>query len=343
MFPVLTVGGDPAVNLFLIIEKSLFSKLKILKFQYFCYSDFKKIMTEETQEIIRTLTTYAGEITRGSYKNADELYLLTDKTKQLPEVADLAESFCMMSLKVEAREFALQQKNTELEESLKLRTAASGLLLWFTLGISIYVFLLAFLNDPGITDPFKSFIVRWFGNIFLMSQVVLMLLLIRRSGFPLSAYGITRQNTRKSIRESLLVSAVVIIALILLKVWFIHSDSVMKGRSLIAYEELETMFTYTFILSAPLQEFLIRGVLQSSAERILMIKHKVFWSVFSVSLIFAALHTIFSLSFAMLTFFTSLGLGWLYSRHHNIIGVSLCHLLLGLTFILLGFWEIIAF
>lgn len=300
-------------------------------------------MNENTQEAIRTITGYAGEITRGSYKNAEELYKLTDETKQLPEIAGLAEAFCLMSLKVEAREFALQQKNAELEESLKLRNAASGLLVWFAIGISIYVYILAFMFEPGIFESYKPTLLRWFGNIFIIMQVILMIMMIRRSGFPLTAYGITLRNARKSIRESLLVSGIFIFLLVVLKYFMIHSDTIVQGKPLFAVEEFGTLFTYTFMISAPLQEFLVRGVLQGSSERILTVKNKSFWAVLGVSLVFSALHTIFSLPFALITFVVSVGLGWLYTRHRNIIGVSICHLLLGLAFIFLGFWEIIAF
>jgi membrane protease YdiL (CAAX protease family) len=244
---------------------------------------------------------------------------------------------------VEAREFDLQQKNAELEESLKLRSLASGLLLWFTLGISLFIFILAFFYQPGLMDPVKPLLIRWFGTVFILGQVVLMTILIRQSGFPLSAFGLTWHNARKSVRESLVTSAIFILGLILLKIWLIHSDSMLKGKPLIALEEFNTLFLYLFFISAPMQEFLVRGVLQSSAERIITGKRKIFWSVVSISLIFSALHTIYSLTFALLTFTVSLLWGWLYARHHTIIGVSICHLLMGLAFILLGFWEVIAF
>ncbi len=300
-------------------------------------------MKGDTSDAIRTITGHAREITRGSYKNTGELLRLADESTHSQEIANLAETIGMMSVKVEAREFALQQKNAELEEALKLRSVASGLLLWYALSISIYIFILAFFHQPGILDTEKPVLIRWFGNIFILSQVVMMTILIRQSGFPVSAYGVTARNWRKSVKEALIVSGVAIAGLFLLKIVMIHSDTMLKGKPIIALEELSTLFFYTFILSAPLQEFLIRGVLQSSAGWILMGRRKVFWSVVSVSLIFGATHTVFSLSFALLTFLVSLLWGWLFARHRTLIGVSICHLLMGVAFILLGFWEVIAF
>jgi len=300
-------------------------------------------MTGDNRDAIHTITAHAREIMRGSYKNTEELLRLADETNNPPEIANLAEAFGMMSVKVEAREFALQQKNAELEESLRLRSVASRLLLWFAISISLYIFLLAFFYQPGLLDPAKPMLIRWFGIVFVLSQVALMMIMIRRSGFPLSAYGITLQNWRKSLKEGLIASGIVMAGLFFIKLWMVHSDTRMYGKSLIATEELSTLFFYTFIFSAPLQEFLARGVLQSSAERILMGKYKVVWSVVSISLIFGAIHTVFSLPFALLTFFVSLLWGWLYTRHHTLIGVSISHLFMGLAFILSGFWEILAF
>jgi membrane protease YdiL (CAAX protease family) len=300
-------------------------------------------MAEVTKEAIHAITEHARKITEGSYQNVDDLMQYTDETRNPPEISGLAEAFGIMSVKVEAREFALQQKNAELEESLKLRMLASSLLLLFSLSISFFIFVLAFFYEPGSMDPIKPALIRWFGIVFVLSQIILMTLLIRKSGFPLSAYGLTWHNARKSVKESLIASAVVIAGLILLKIWMIHSDTMLKGKSLIATEEFETLFLYLFCISAPLQEFLIRGVLQSSAERIIMGKYNVFLAILTISMIFGALHTVYSFPFALLTFATSLLWGWLYARHHNIIGVSICHLLMGLAFILLGFWEIIAF
>lgn len=300
-------------------------------------------MANETNKAIQTITEHARKITQGSWQNVDDLLQYTDETRNPPEIAGLAEAFGMMSVKVEAREFALQQKNAELEESLKLRDLASRVLLWFTISISLYIFLLAFFYQPGLLDAEKPSLIRWFGVAFVASQVVLMILLIRKSGFPLSAYGVTLVHWKRSMREGILATALVITGLVILKIWLVNSDSGMKGMPLIATNEFKTIFLYTYLVSAPLQEFLVRGVLQSSVELVLVGRRKILLAIVSVSLIFGAIHTVYSLSFALLAFGVSLLWGWLYSRNHNLIGVSACHLLIGLAFILLGFWEIIAF
>jgi len=300
-------------------------------------------MTEDTTEAIRTITDHAKEITRGSYTHTEELQRLADESVHSPEISGLAEAFGMMSVKVEAREFDLQQKNVELTEALKIRTIASQLLLWFAISMSLYIFLMAFFYQPGLFDTAKPILIRWFGMAFLLSQVVLITIMIRRSGLSLSDYGVNTNHWKKSLMEGLVAAGVVIAGLLFIKLWMIHTPTMMEGMPVIVLEEMNTLFTYTFIVHAPFQEFIARGVLQSSAKRILVGKRRVFWSIFSVSLIFGAIHTVYSLPFALITLVSSFLWGWLYERHSNLIGVSVCHILMGLAFIFLGFWEIIAF
>jgi len=299
--------------------------------------------TNDHSEAIRTITDHAKEITRGSYKHTEELQRLADESVHSPGIAGLAEAFGMMSVKVEAREFALQQKNAELAEALKLRTIASRMLLWFAFSMSLYIFLMAFFYQPGLFDTVKPILIRWFGMAFLLSQVALMIILIRKSGLSLSDYGVTTNHWKKSLMEGLAASGAVILGLFFIKLYMVHTSTVMEGMPVIALEELNTLFTYTFIVHAPFQEFIARGVLQSSAKRIMMGKRRVVWAIVSVSLIFSALHSVYSLPFALITLASSLLWGVLYERNPNLIGVSVCHILMGLAFIFFGFWEIIAF
>jgi len=73
-------------------------------------------MAELNPSVIKLLTDQANEIVAGSYSNADKLFSLTDPTRNDPDVANLAEAFGMMTVKVEAREFALHQTIEELKK-----------------------------------------------------------------------------------------------------------------------------------------------------------------------------------------------------------------------------------
>ncbi len=84
-------------------------------------------MTEKSMDtIFQDLIRLTGEVSRGNYDNAREIFEFT-KTDQYPElIAELAETFGMMLVQVEAREYRLEQmiedlnqKKQELEETLR--------------------------------------------------------------------------------------------------------------------------------------------------------------------------------------------------------------------------------
>ncbi|NCA77020.1 MAG: CPBP family intramembrane metalloprotease [Alphaproteobacteria bacterium] len=304
--------------------------------------------TVERNEAMRAITEHARRITRGSYEEVNDLMQFADTTRNPPDIAELAETFGMMSVKVEAREFAwkqtvevLEQKKEELQESLKIRGLSSRLVLWFVFGVSLYVFLTVFALQTDQSDPVRVVLLRWFSSLFVISQIIMMVALILKSGYPLSDYGLTLKNLRRSLMESVLVSTAVILLLAGLKFWIQKEGWAFGGRPFIEEKEFGTMFLYLYVLNAPVQEFLARGVLQSSIGRILMGKRRMFWAVVSTSMIFGMLHTVYSLPVALITLLASLLWGWLYIRHQTIVGVSICHLLVGLAAILLGYWDLL--
>jgi membrane protease YdiL (CAAX protease family) len=305
-------------------------------------------MDERQADAIKTITTHAQKIIAGSYDDVDQIFKLTDNTTNAAEVADLAEAFGMMSVKVEAREFALQQtieklkeKTVELRESLRMRQVASSLLLWFAISMSLYIFIMALFNEPELMGAAMPSLTSWFGNVFIGSQLIMMTILIRKSGFPLSEYGITLRNAGKSFTEGLIITVVVIAAMVGLKIWMIHTGRAFTGKPFIVTDDVKTTLFWAYFISAPIQEFIMRGVLQSSAERILMGRGRKFWAVLAISLIFGSLHTFYSFPFAVMTFAAGLLWGWMYMRHRTLVGVSLCHLLLGQAVFLLGFLELL--
>ena len=81
---------------------------------------------ESKDRILKDLIRLTGEVSRGQYDNAREIFEFT-KTGLYPGlVSELAESFGMMLVQIEAREYRLEgmiedlhRKNVELEETLR--------------------------------------------------------------------------------------------------------------------------------------------------------------------------------------------------------------------------------
>jgi class 3 adenylate cyclase len=77
-------------------------------------------------ELLRYLIELTGEVSKGNFDNSGEIFELTKEKHYPPVVVDLAESFSMMMVKIEAREYRLElmieelrQKNIELEKTLE--------------------------------------------------------------------------------------------------------------------------------------------------------------------------------------------------------------------------------
>jgi membrane protease YdiL (CAAX protease family) len=92
----------------------------------------------------------------------------------------------------------------------------------------------------------------------------------------------------------------------------------------------------SYLIVAPMQEWLARGMFQASVERLLPWKRKGLAAVGIVSLVFAMFHLHISMSLSQAALATSVFWGWMFLRHRNLAGVSLSHFLLGTWSDLLG-------
>lgn len=84
------------------------------------------VESTELTKLIQLLMDLAHKVARGKYDHADQLMELTRQDRYPPLIRNLAESFGMMLVQVEAREFHLEQmidelavKNKQIEATLK--------------------------------------------------------------------------------------------------------------------------------------------------------------------------------------------------------------------------------
>lgn len=71
---------------------------------------------EKTDRLLNQLMKLAQQVSRGRYGRPEEIFELTKTDTYPTRIAELAESFGMMIVKVEAREFELQQNIEELKK-----------------------------------------------------------------------------------------------------------------------------------------------------------------------------------------------------------------------------------
>jgi membrane protease YdiL (CAAX protease family) len=302
-------------------------------------------MEEISPEVIQTLTEHANAIVAGKYENVDKLFELTDETKNSADVANLAEAFGMMSVKIEAREFSLEmkieelkKKNEHIELLQKTRTQLNSIFLSIVLLVTSYIFVLGILKDERFSHERFLKIFLDFHIVDIIS-IFVVIRLIRVCKFKIKDFGVTLTGWKRSVIESLIVSAVMIGVIMLVKHLIMQFYPLtFNDTQIFNFKYLDISFIF-YLLVAPVQEFLARGIVQGTLEKLLAMKNKIFIAIMVTTFMFGALHMAYSFNLAMASFVTSWVWGWMYHRHQNLTGVSISHFLIGIASGLMGFWQ----
>ncbi len=302
-------------------------------------------MEDKNRQIIRTLTEQANEIVAGSYINADKLFRLTDKNNSSGELAELAEAFGMMTVKIEARELALEQtieelkkKNARIESLNSIRSQLSSIFVNVVLLVTSYIFILGLIKDEFLlADTVIIFLKKY--PVIEIPALFIVLRIIRSSNLKIKDFGLTFSGWKRSVSISLAVSFLVIAVLAGIKYYVNkHTPGIFRENSIFDVSYFGVSYI-TYLITAPLQEFVTRGTVQGSLERLLEVRHKGFISILVTTFLFGALHMFHSFSLAIASFITGWILGYMYLRQRNLVGVSLAHFLIGNAAGLMGYWN----
>lgn len=173
-------------------------------------------------------------------------------------------------------------------------------------------------------------------GIFSIGVIVMMM----RSGYPLSLYGFTLKNWKKSMIEASFATVVMAFFVVIIKWGLIQWVPGYANKPLFLISETIKdpnfslgpflLFMMAYSVFAPLQEVIVRGALQSSFYEFLVGKHKGFWSVILSNLLFSVTHTHLSLIASLIVMIPGLIWGWLYLRTRTLIGVTYSHILIGI-------------
>ena len=119
-------------------------------------------------------------------------------------------------------------------------------------------------------------------------------------------------------------------ALVLLKALLVRYDPQWSGRPVIEWtiwEPWQMVLIYIPISFA--QEAMGRGFTQTCIERLLTGNRRKRLAIVLASAEFGAMHLHYSFGMGMIAFAGSIFLGVLYARHRTLVGVILCHYVLG--------------
>ena len=227
----------------------------------------------------------------------------------------------VITISDETREKELQQK--VIDSSSTFTTFIFGFAVWML----IYA-LWEYLGRPIAADFMTH-------GIELLSLIMLFFIL-HRTSLTWKDLGILPDNPAKTIKTALIVAACAVCFLFGVK-------GVARLINPNAFEPDAPFFDISrfglrqilYVLTAGIQEFLARCVMQGNLKRILVSKHRGAMAIILSSLVFAALHIHFGFFF-MIGAAVLAGLeGILYDKQNNILGVWILHWTFGVCSTLL--------
>jgi len=215
-------------------------------------------------------------------------------------------------------------------------------LVCFLIAISVFFFVVKVVASMNLHLKVHTFVS--IPLIFILFSFVI--LFIQISSYPLTFFGLTWKHGWKSSVEALLWSPVILVVMVGLK-WLLiefvpalHDQPLFKSLafSLKNYSVIDQVaVALAYPMFVPLQELIARGFMQGCLENFLIGKNRVFLSIVLSNLMFSTLHLQFSLQLALVTLFLGFFWGWLYTRHHTLVGVTVSHIVVGLVgFLVIG-------
>ena len=188
--------------------------------------------------------------------------------------------------------------------------------------------------------------MKVFGSPVIIVVFVLgILYAIWNSPFPARFFGLTTRDWRPAVLDAVVLSTGFCLLIIVAKLILIYLFTTDVDSSLFAVADMFVSYNpdgsirwshyalamVVYAVLCPAQELVARCGIQAPLYEFLRgseLKRKVTAIVIS-NLLLVATHAHLNLGFALATFIPGLFWGWLFSRHRNIIGVSVSHILVG--------------
>lgn len=185
-------------------------------------------------------------------------------------------------------------------------------------------------NDVLAKNIFKiDIFTPTFAWVYLLIILAPTSVVIWKMKIPLNELGITTAGMKKSLAEGCGLS-VVTMAVAFTAAWALRTTGIYSGTPV----PPEWAGTTGYLFHSVLQEFVARGLLQSSFQRFLDDKSGL-RSVVLASTLFGVFHIHFGFMAVMVTIVSGLLFGAVYLRHRNLAGVTILHFFAGAA----AFWS----
>ena len=163
--------------------------------------------------------------------------------------------------------------------------------------------------------------IDWIGFILLALPVIYLVKVIH---FPIREIMSLSTNLRQTLRESLLLCAIIIVAIVPATLELIPIPFLPRAHGDFDLAWFLIAVSPDYLLHAYIQELVARGIMQNAIQKFLRDEkgHK---TIIICSFAFAIMHVHLGIEFALATGFAGMAFGYIYLRHRNLLGVTLVH------------------
>ena len=152
---------------------------------------------------------------------------------------------------------------------------------------------------------------------------------------PLKDLGIITNHNKKDIKEGLIISAICVVIMFAIKIIGRKIDpTLFKPERPFFYFVPQVALSY--ILTAGVQEFLARCVVQFNLERIIIGKYKEVVAIILSGLLFSTLHIYYEFVFMSCAALLAMIEGIIYSKQKSLISIWIVHYVFGIVGMSLG-------
>lgn len=293
-----------------------------------------------------------------SAKAITESVLLSFSLKELNELAAEYPSFNKVLMHLTANISTRVRKTTTafviaLEKQLneyKMRDGLGFFMVETIIALCLFTFFLSWITTQNTTAIASTVI----SLPLTLGFVILFFSIMKSSNLPLKIFGLTTKNWRVSIVESMLFTIILCFLVQMVKWILVSTTDAYMGQPLfspyITINPQRTtvglsegalwliIFTVYCLVISPLQELIVRGGLQGPLEIFLTGRYVKTKAILVSNIMFSTTHLFMGINISLLVFLAGLYFGWLYSRHHTLIGVIIAHAMLGTwTTMVVGF------
>ncbi len=337
---VIVVEGDISNEIYIIAEGSL------LVFRETDETDeHKELTTLKEGETFGEIAYLDKKPRSASLRALEETTLFIATEENLKKLSQSHPEYYLKFMKNIARSLGRRLKilnDTVLEDyrqqlkEIKERFFMSKFVTLLLVLICIYVMALDFSQKIVNKSPAGAFV----SLSILFISVILILGFMLKSGYPMSYFGFTTKEWKRSLWEGVALT-IPFMFIILVAKWIIIKEYQLEEPLFNFYAPIKKgievdnpiRFILTlqvlYIISVLTQEICLRAGIHSALRVVLVGKNKEWKAIFLSNLLFAGSHLIISVTFAFLVFLPGIFWGWLYSRTNNFLAPFISHALVG--------------